>query len=239
MKYKILIVNDDSIHSEGLKVLADKVSKYASELMIVAPHTEQSATSHSIHIYKRLELHKHPDLIEGVPSYSLTGSPADCVKFALTALDYDFDIVFSGINNGYNLSDDICYSGTASGALEAEFYNKLGVAVSCVRGDLSGAKYLNEAVEYLFENDLFSKASIYNINIPNNSQGIKMTVQGKRRFNGKFIKMEDGTYQSVGAKYLNLDQSFIIREEETNADFVAIEAGYTSITPLTTDKTKR
>lgn len=236
MKYKVLVVNDDSISAEGLKKLAEIVQRYASKMLIVAPTVEQSACSHKITIKEGIELSKHLDLIPGIRTYSITGSPADCVKFALMGLDFNFDIVFSGINNGYNLADDICYSGTVSAALEAEFFGKKGIAVSCEQDDLTGANNLIDALDFLFANRIFLDANVFNINLPKKVAGVKITHQGERSFNTTYIKKEDGKYYSVKSNNL---KKYNERTNDEFSDYLVVENGYISITPLTTNKTRK
>ena len=96
MKYKILITNDDSLKYEGIKVLTEYAKEFASEIMVVAPHTERSACSHALTLRSEIRLYEEADLVPGVKTYTIDGTPADCVKFAKDALKYDFDIVFSG-----------------------------------------------------------------------------------------------------------------------------------------------
>ncbi len=239
MKYKILITNDDSISSPLLKPLVEVLKDYANEMIIVCPSENKSACSHSINISNPLSIYSHDDLIKGVKTYSISGSPADCVKIALTVFKYDFDIVVSGINDGYNLADDVCYSGTVSAALEAEFYDKLGIAVSILRHDLNGLNYLKKAFDYIFENNMFTKANILNVNIPPVVKGVKETVQGKRSFNFTFVKGENGKYYSIKKHAIDENEPLhLVRKIEEKADFKAVEEGFISISPFTTDKTK-
>ncbi len=112
----ILIVNDDSINSYGIRLLADRARKYG-DVYVVAPHTEQSAIGHGITIHDPMKLHEQDDFMEGVKAWSLEGKPADCVKFALYGLNLKIDVVLSGVNNGPNMGTDIIYSGTLAGAL--------------------------------------------------------------------------------------------------------------------------
>ena len=102
---KILITNDDGIKAEGIKLLVELSKKYG-EILVVAPSQEQSAKSHCIEIKKGINVTKVEEF-EGITCYSLDSTPADCVRFATYGLKYDYDIVFSGINRGYNLGDDI------------------------------------------------------------------------------------------------------------------------------------
>lgn len=226
---RILVTNDDSLSYEGIKVLAKIAKDYADEVIIVAPHTERSACSHSLTLKNTVYLYNHIDLIEGVKTFTLDATPSDCVKFAKDILEFDFDYVFSGINNGYNLADDICYSGTASAALEAEFLGKKGFAFSTEVNDLTGSIYIKEALDFIFNSDLINQANMFNINLPNNSKGIKITKQGKRSFNGKFFHIKDNIYE---AKPVDLNNRFIVRESNSDDDFVAIENNYVSISLL-------
>ena len=226
---RILVTNDDSLSYEGIKVLAKIAKDYADEVIIVAPHTERSACSHSLTLKNTVSLYNQIDLIEGVKTFTLDATPSDCVKFAKDILEFDFDYVFSGINNGYNLADDICYSGTASAALEAEFLGKKGFAFSTEVNDLTGSIYIKEALDFIFNSDLINQADMFNINLPNNSKGIKITKQGKRSFNGKFFHIKDNIYE---AKPVDLNNRFIVRESNSDDDFIAIENNYVSISLL-------
>lgn len=239
MKYNILVSNDDSIESHLLKPLVEVLKQYANNLLVVVPKTNQSACSQTIHVRTPINLYEEKDIIEGVKTYSISGSPADCVKIATSAIKYDFDLIVSGINDGYNLADDICYSGTVGAASEAEFYEKKGIALSVERGSTEGLKYLKEVFEYIFASKILEKTDIVNVNIPPISKGIKETIQGKRRFNETFIKIGEGLYQSVKEQDVKEDAPlFIIRGTSDNSDYKAIEDGYISITPITTDRTK-
>ena len=175
--------------------------------MVLAPHTEKSACSHSLTLKNTVTLYEEKDLVDGV----------------------DFDYVFSGINNGYNLSDDICYSGTASAALEAEFLGKKGFAFSTEVNDLTGSIYIKDAIDYILNSDLINQANMFNINLPSKPKGIKITKQGKRSFNGKFFHIKDNIYQ---ARLVDPNQRFINREINSDDDFVAIENDYISISLL-------
>ena len=106
---RILVTNDDGINSSLLKILVNSLKKYASEILVVAPLVEMSATSHKLTLREGLDVVKCPDIIENVPSYSVKGTPADCVKIGLFLLDFKPDVVISGINNGYNVGNDILY----------------------------------------------------------------------------------------------------------------------------------
>ena len=126
---RILITNDDGLYAEGLKILVEKARKYG-EIVVVAPKEEQSAKSHSINIKTGIEC-KKVNLFEGIDSYQIDSSPADCVRYAYYGLKLDFDLVFSGINKGFNVGEDIMYSGTCAAIFETESTKRNGIAFSC------------------------------------------------------------------------------------------------------------
>ena len=177
---RILITNDDGIYSEGIKILVEKAKKYG-EVIVIAPEVEQSAKSHAINIRTAIPV-KKVNIFEGVEAYSVDSSPADCVRFALYGLKDNFDIVFSGINRGYNLGEDILYSGTVGAAMEAVLGGKKAIAFSTNPKTFKGSKYFDEVMDYVLKNKLLEKHDLYNINFPKESKGIKHTVQGMTHF---------------------------------------------------------
>ena len=115
---RILVTNDDGIKSPGIITLANQF-KSLGEIVVVAPQKQMSATSHSITTNTPLRCYE--EYIDGdLFGYALSGTPADCVKFALNKF-FDKqkpDIVLSGINFGRNTGINIMYSGTLAGAAE-------------------------------------------------------------------------------------------------------------------------
>ncbi|HHU23751.1 MAG: 5'/3'-nucleotidase SurE [Bacilli bacterium] len=228
---KVLIVNDDGIKSPGLKTLVEHLLPYGYELMVLAPTTEKSASSHALTVRKGMKLTKYPDIFEGVPTYSLEGSPADCVKFAKHQLSFPFDIVVSGINNGLNMGHDILYSGTVAGASEGALLGAKGISFSCEIGDLSGfIKCFDKLWPKIINSQLFQEGNVLNINIPKHFKGIKITRQGYNPFRTQFV-LEGEYYYARGSANHYLD----VNEIET--DIKSFHQGYISITPLTVDRT--
>ena len=122
---RILVTNDDGVHSEGLKALADAL-RPLGEITVVAPLTEASAIGHALTLRRPLRLETVAD---GV--YAVDGTPTDCVNIAITSVLRAMpDLVVSGINKGWNLGDDVTYSGTVSGAFEGALLGAPGIAVS-------------------------------------------------------------------------------------------------------------
>ena len=127
----ILVVNDDSIHAPGIALLAREAAKLG-KVWVVAPASQCSAMSHRLSIQTPLRVEWIPDFpapVEG--AWSVSGTPADCVKLALAKiLEEKPDIVFSGINDGYNVGYDIAYSGTLGAAMEAVMNGVPAIAFS-------------------------------------------------------------------------------------------------------------
>lgn len=227
---KICITNDDGIFSEGITILAEWAKKLG-EAVIVAPKMQQSGKAHSIEIHKPFEVKQveHPT---GMRAFSVDSTPADCVRIALVALNENFDIVFSGVNCGYNLGREIIYSGTVGAALEAGMQQTKGIAFSTGFDTFAGAQqYLDTAWNYIIQHDLLSKSDVWNVNIPEEPSGeIRMTHQGGRFFSDDFTW--DGTM--IRSNGQNVWQPTEDPQLDTNA---VLHDRCISITPLTTDKT--
>ena len=228
----ILIVNDDSINSYGIRLLADRARKYGN-VYVVAPHTEQSAIGHGITIHDPMKLHEQDGFMEGVKAWSLEGKPADCVKFALYGLNLKVDVVLSGVNNGPNLGTDIIYSGTLAGASEAII---LGVPAIAFSTDFSYYTIVEAELDCilgkLLKLDVLNTENVINVNFPSKdfseSKGIRITDQGLRPFLHEF-ELEGDVYWARGT----WDK---IKNGPTT-DVHAFENGYISLTPIQINRT--
>lgn len=228
---KILVTNDDGINAIGIKTLVEKLKKYSNDILVVAPSVEMSATSHKLTLREGVEFKQVNDIVEGVPSYMANATPADCVKLGIIYLGYEPDIVFSGINNGFNHGDDIMYSGTIAAASEAAFLGYKGIAVSCKAGTLEGINEFDNVFKFLLDSDIYIKSKIININFVKDSKGIKITHQGRYPFDAKYIKKEDGKL------YISAKPNPNKYHNDIDTDVVALQEGYISISPLTYDRT--
>ena len=125
----ILVTNDDGVTSEGIHALADAM-RPLGEVIVVAPLQEASAIGHALTLRRPLRIEA---ISNGV--YGVDGTPTDCVNLGCAILLKSKlpDLVVSGINKGWNLGDDITYSGTVSGALEGALLGPPGIAVSLKR----------------------------------------------------------------------------------------------------------
>src|SRR5438132_6828925 len=122
---RILVTNDDGYRSEGLIALADRL-KRIGDVTIVAPFEEASAIGHALTLRHPLRLERIAERV-----FAVDGTPTDCVNVAVTQVLKTLpDLVVSGINKGWNLGDDVTYSGTVAGALEAALLGIPAIAVS-------------------------------------------------------------------------------------------------------------
>jgi 5'-nucleotidase len=124
---RILVTNDDGIHSPGLEIAEAIARAISDDVWVIAPETEQSGASHSLTLTAPLRMRE----IES-RRYEVSGTPTDCVMMgALHVLkDQPPDLVLSGVNWGSNLADDVTYSGTIAGAMEGTALGIPSVALS-------------------------------------------------------------------------------------------------------------
>jgi len=225
----ILITNDDGLQASQLIPLIRWCRKLG-DVTVVVPKNEQSAKSHSIEIRSPFEI-KQVSLDEDITVWSVDSSPADCVRFAVSGLKGQYDLAISGINRGYNLGRDILYSGTMAAASEAcnKGIPSLALSASMKYYD-QALGHLNEIFSFIKEHNLFQCGMLYNVNIPVDPKGIRITRQGGLSFKEEFISMENDLY-FPGGKPLRADGT----NPELDTDAAAL--GYISITPMTTDRT--
>ena len=130
---RILVTNDDGIHSLGLHALAQAMLPFG-EVTVVAPATEYSGAGASLGTltFEDPVARKVPiDALEGVESWSVSGPPALCVMHAqLGAFGSKFDLIVSGINPGQNVGWSVYHSGTIGAALTGRNRGTSGLAMS-------------------------------------------------------------------------------------------------------------
>ncbi|EAI3917093.1 5'/3'-nucleotidase SurE [Campylobacter upsaliensis] len=240
---EILITNDDGFESEGLKKLVKMLKKeFKAKITIVAPATEKSACSHSITLTKPLRFVK-----VGKRFYKLDdGTPADCVYLALAALYKNRlpDLVISGINMGANVGEDITYSGTCAGAMEAVLQGIPALALSQFyktnEKELNFKNALNitkELVAKIFNQGFpLDKKEFLNVNFPSPKskfKGVKICKAGKRVYNFK----AHANTNPRGVEYFWLASANLDFEDEKNSDIALLKQGYATITPIMLDLT--
>lgn len=226
---KILITNDDGAGAAQLVPLIRWCRKLG-DVTVVVPKQEQSAKSHSIEIHKPFEA-KQVALASDIIIWAVDSTPADCVRFACSGLGLTFDLVISGVNRGLNLGHDIMYSGTFAAACEAVNNGMKALAISTtVKAYDRSTEHLDEVFAYLQEHRLLEKNNLYNINIPEDPRGIRITRQGGPYFLETFQNLDNDMYMPVGKPIQSVGQDLTL-------DTVSHRQGYISISPMTTDRT--
>lgn len=226
---RILITNDDGIFDKGLLPLV-KWAKKLGEVVVVAPKTGQSGKSQAINLFCPIEI-KKVDICNGIDAYSMDSTPADCIRFAMKNIEKPFDLIISGINCGLNDGENIAYSGTVGAIFEAAFFNIKSVAISTQIHSIDTAHmHLDKIYDYFVDNKLFEANCAYNVNIPAEVNGIKITRQGGAYFRDEFSPLGDDMYICKGnCVYVNAHNHEI--------DMDAVSDGYISITPLSNERT--
>lgn len=236
----ILITNDDGIFADGIIELAKEISKIAN-VYVVAPESQKSATGHSITIHSPIMV-QESYIADNIKAYSISGTPADCVKVGIDAIfkDIDFDLVLSGINNGPNLGTDVIYSGTVSAAIEGLVLNKPSIAVSYnefkVKSDVykDAAKYVVMLVENIKDKLNLLNDCILNVNIPNTKiKGSKITKLGER----KYDNVMEERISPFGQRYFWIGGNIRELDQDEDSDITCINDGYISITPVNIEMT--
>jgi 5'/3'-nucleotidase len=233
---EILVVNDDGILSPGLQVLAE-ACRGVGNVTVVAPDREQSAQSHALTMARPLRPVRRPD-----GSWQVDGTPTDCVVLAIEALMPERPaLVFSGVNHGPNMGEDVLYSGTVSAATEAVVLGVPGVAISFAgrRDDLipGYAELVGRLVRRLGALGDFPRETLLNINLPpvpaDEVRGIRVARLGSRYFSESVTRQHD----PWGREVLWIGGGKIVWTGEGDTDHAAVAAGYVSVTPLKLDLT--
>lgn len=232
---EILVTNDDGYLALGIRALV-RAAEPLGSVTVVAPDREQSATSHS------LTLH-HPLRVRALrEAMVVDGTPTDCVILAVgELLERRPDFVLSGVNHGANLGDDVLYSGTVAGAMEATLLGIPGVAVSYAGREPEAIEAwvpaLTELLGRIVSRESFPDETLLNINLPpiapEESRGVRVTKLGRRAYEGSLTRARDPN----GREYFWIGGGESRWWGGAGSDFQAIEEGYVSVTPLHLDLT--
>ncbi len=225
----ILLTNDDGIESQGLITLRDTLEK-SHDVWVSAPDRERSAMSHAVTLRSGVTFQKHGDR-----SFSCSGTPADCVLYALLgALPCVPDLVVSGINRGPNIGTDIVYSGTVAAARQAALMGCPGLAVSLASDD-TPLDYI-PAAEFILQNtaafaELWNGGHFINVNVPgrvSHSAEVLVTHPAKRIYEDRLVVRSESDISRIFA----LNGAPNHAEYETGSDWEAVKAGAVSISPI-------
>ena len=234
---RMLVTNDDGFLARGMWLLV-KALRDVGEVVVVAPDREQSAVGSSVTLHHPLRARKVRSPYEGVVSYCVEGTPSDCVILALGhLLDDEIDLIFSGINDGSNLGDDVLISGTVGAAFQGYLKGIPSIAISVgalkdVHYDVAArlAVLLASSIVDLPENVFL------NVNLPNlpldQIKGVEITRLGRRSYTDEIKPGHDG----------KRDYYWIVRgtpdwQPDEGTDIYAFNRDRISITPLYNDLT--
>src|SRR5947207_8894311 len=231
---RILLTNDDGIHSQGL-IKLEEALKDIGDVYVVAPASEMSGASHSLTLARPLRIRQLDER-----HWTVDGTPTDCITLALNKILPDKElpnICASGINHGGNLGDDATYSGTVAGALEATILGVPGIAVSLVAREhfdfSEAARFAFLAVRKILSEGL-PEGTLLNINVPlGEVKGVRVTRQGIKNARPVITEHIDPR----GKPYFWIGEQYFRSDAEDGTDYRAIEEGYVSITPLKSDMT--
>ena len=240
---KILVTNDDGIHSPGLWTAVEAL-RGAGEIYVVAPDREQSGVGASLSLHSPIRAREVAPLLEGskngIKAYSVEGTPGDSCVLALERLVGPVDLLVSGINQGSNLGEDILISGTVGAALQGYIrgYPSIAISVAAIkdtRYDVAAA-FLRLVRDRSAEGSVLP-AALININIPNeppdNIEGIQITRLGRRSYQESVSESDDGRN-----KYYWVSRSEPADQEQPeDTDIWALRHNRISITPIYTGLT--
>ncbi|HKC48014.1 MAG TPA: 5'/3'-nucleotidase SurE [Gemmatimonadales bacterium] len=232
----ILISNDDGILARGLSLLGEAAGDLG-RVTVVAPDREQSATSHSLTLHRPIRATRRAD-----GAYQVDGTPTDCVLLALDALMPEKpDFVFSGVNHGPNMGEDVLYSGTVAAAMEGLAAGIPSVAISYGSFDLehleSHRAGLTRLLQGIVAVESFPRDTLLNVNLPpipgDQVKGVKVTHLGSRVFHEEVARMKD----PWGRDIYWIGGGHVTWSGGADSDFRAVGEGFISVTPLHVDMT--
>jgi 5'-nucleotidase len=216
---KILLTNDDGINTERLKFTEEVLLNYG-DVIVVAPKYQQSAKSMSLTIgsveYQKLSKNR----------YAVSGTPVDCINFAIQGLEMKPDLIVSGINEGYNIGIDTRYSGTVGACFQGQYFGFKTLALSGDRkGDEIIKNELKTTLDYIFDKNILSKEYTVNVNFPREKFG-----QSKGILEGRTYHRQHKYSPKLTETTFSPNRSFSIDSScPKDTDIYAYHKGYTSI----------
>lgn len=235
----ILICNDDGIYAPGIRVLHEAADPLG-QVSVVAPDTERSAVGHAITVASPLKA-KDVDLPGAFSGRAVSGTPADCVKLAVSCLlDEPPDLVVSGINLGPNAGISVLYSGTVSGATEGAILGIPSIAFSLATYENPQWDTARRVARHICEQygrSGLPPESLLNVNIPNlpfeELKGYAVVRVGKSRYVEEFHARSDPR----GNAYYWMDGVLKLCEDASENDVEMLRRGFVTLTPIKYDLT--
>lgn len=235
----ILVTNDDGITAPGIRTLIE-VMKEIGEVVVVAPDAPQSGMGHAVTINNILHC-TEVKIDKGTQKeYQISGTPADCVKLAVSEiLDRKPDLCVSGINHGSNSSINVIYSGTMSAAVEAGVEGIPAIGFSLLdyswNANFETTKESVKKIALSVLNNGLPEGVVLNVNFPNTEKfkGIKICRQARAFWNEEFDKRTN----PHGKEYYWLTGKFVNLDKGEDTDEWALANNYVSIVPVQFDLT--
>ncbi|MDH3217259.1 MAG: 5'/3'-nucleotidase SurE [Candidatus Krumholzibacteria bacterium] len=235
MSTTILVTNDDGYDAPGIKVLVDAVAGLGT-VYVVAPDREQSASSHSLTLRKRIGTE-----LVAEQHYRVHGTPTDCVLLGVNGiLKRKPDLIISGINHGPNMGEDVTYSGTVAAAFEGTILGVPSLAISSLQRGVTSDEAIRKVARVVVEAALqlgVPEDCLLNVNIPDPSissiKGVRITKLGSRAYDN-LLQKETGHEHDVSYTIGGDDP---IWKDDDGTDISAVRMGYVSVTPLHLDLT--
>lgn len=235
---RILVTNDDGVDAKGIKALAKSLATIPGvEVIVVAPEREQSSTSHSLTLHRPLRIIKKRKNV-----YAVNGTPTDSVFVGVAVIlkDKRPDFIFSGINRGGNLGDDVHYSGTVSAAVEGGMMGIPSVAMSQLGREKFdydvAAKFAQKILKLIQKNNL-PPGIILNVNVPEKVKSLdyEVTCTGKRDYGNLYEEKIDPR----GRPYFWIGGYQYKFHDIEGSDCNAIIAQKISVSPIQVNMTSR
>jgi 5'-nucleotidase len=232
---RILISNDDGIDSIGITILREIATSLSDDIWIIAPSENRSGASRSITLRRDV-------LIEEIApkTYRCSGTPSDCIIFGMAEiLDYAPNLVLTGINHGMNVADDILYSGTVAGAMEASLLGVPAIALSQRHGredpvDYAASRLYGDQVIRLILDLGIPPRTVMNVNFPKTNPA---SIKGVKPAHLDQHKLGDVVIDGAAPNHYRLGPLHSDPEISDGSDRAALDDGWISLTPLMMDVT--
>ncbi len=242
---KIIITNDDGIHSRGLVALVERLGR-DHDILVAGPDSEKSATSHSVTIHDPIVV-REVKKGAGLEVYAVQGTPADCVKWAVSESGFKADWVVSGVNRGANTGISVYYSGTVAAAREGAINGISSLAVSLCSKTFEDFDLAVEMSAQML--NYFGKTRkdagypwLFNLSVPpclrGKAKGIRLAKQAHSKFIEEFIRFEpDQLEKESHARHYQLAGGIHLSEPDGTSDEELVREGWATLTPLSVDQT--
>ena len=236
MKPHLVITNDDGIGEPGIFHLAKALAPFY-EITVVAPKFQQSGKGLGITLHSPLNIEAYDFKIDGVQAYQVNGTPADCVKMAISKiLNRVPDAIISGINPGDNSGRNALYSGTVGATIEASMRGITGIAFSCIDFDQPPfeefCQFIPQICDYFLKNRP-PFGTVINVNCPSKDtgsiQGVKLATQGM----GYWCENSERIQNSPMLNHDHyLGASWQEHPETHDSDITLLRQGYIAAVPM-------